>query len=181
MEPEVVQNKRDLTISTARANLIVILICIPVILILVTLFNLLHGTLRFELTLNFVIFIGVVIIAVVIHELIHGIGWMIFGQKPWSAIKFGFQWKTFTPYAHLKEPVEVNAYRIGGFLPGLILGILPYLLSLLLGDVNLLLFGLLNIAGAGGDWLMLWLLRGVPKGALVEDHPTKVGCYVLEP
>lgn len=181
MEPEVVHHKRELTISTARANLIVLFLWIPVILIQVMLFNLLHGTLRFELTLNFLIFIGVVILSVVIHELLHGIGWMIFGHKPFSAIKFGIQWKTFTPYAHLKEPVEVNAYRIGGALPGLILGILPYLLSLLLGEVNLLLFGLLNTAGAGGDWLMLWLLRGVPKGALVEDHPTKVGCYVLQP
>jgi hypothetical protein len=181
MEPEAVPNKRDLTISTARANLIVLFLWIPVILLQVTLYNLLHGTLRFELRLNFVVFIGVLIISVVLHELLHGIGWMIFGHKPLSAIKFGFQWQSFTPYAHLKEPVEVNAYRIGGFLPGLILGILPYLLSLLLGDVNLLLFGLLNTAGAGGDWLMLWLLRRVPKGALVEDHPTKVGCYVLEP
>ena len=34
---------------------------------------------------------------------------------------------------------------------------------------------------AGGDWLVLWLLRGVSPGAFVEDHPTRAGCYVLEP
>ena len=109
------------------------------------------------------------------------ISWVIFGHKPFSAIRFGFQWKTFTPYAHLKEPVEVTAYRIGGFMPGFILGILPFVLSLLLGDSNLFWFSLIHTAAAGGDWLILWLIRSVEKGLLVEDHPTKAGCYVLEP
>jgi hypothetical protein len=118
---------------------------------------------------------------VIAHELIHGISWVLFGRKPFSAVKFGFQWKSFTPYAHLKEPVEVNAYRIGGFMPGLILGILPYFLSLVLGNGNLFWFGLVHTAAAGGDWLILWLIRKVKAGMLVEDHPTNAGCYVLEP
>jgi hypothetical protein len=32
---------------------------------------------------------------------------------------------------------------------------------------------------AGGDALILWLLRGVPAGRLVRDHPSKPGCLVL--
>ncbi|HEX5807060.1 MAG TPA: DUF3267 domain-containing protein, partial [Anaerolineales bacterium] len=114
------------------------------------------------------------------HELIHGISWVLFGHKPFSSVKFGFQWKTLTPYAHLKEPVKVNAYRLGAFLPGFVLGILVYSLSLVLGDGNLFLFGLLHTAAAGGDWLVLWLLRKVKSGTLVEDHPTHAGCYVIE-
>lgn len=181
MEPEPVQNKRDLTISMARANLVVLFVSIPVILVQVALFNLLHGALRLELTWNFVIFVGVLIASIGLHELIHGIGWMVFGHKSFSAIRYGVLWKSLTPYAHLKEPVEINAYRIATFLPGLILGILPYMLSLLLGDGNLFWFSLIHTIGAGGDWLILWLIRAVPAGTLVEDHPTRAGCYVLEP
>jgi len=107
--------------------------------------------------------------------------WVIFGHKPFSAIKFGFQWKSLTPYAHLKEPVEVTPYRIGAFMPGLILGILPYFLSLALGDGNLFWFSLIHISAAGGDWLILWLIRNVKRGALVEDYPSHAGCYVIEP
>jgi len=38
-----------------------------------------------------------------------------------------------------------------------------------------------DTAGAGGDFLILWLTRHVKAGMQVEDHPTNAGCYVLEP
>jgi len=105
---------------------------------------------------------------------------MIIGGKDFSAVKFGFQWKTLTPYAHLKEPMEVNVYRISILMPGLLLGILPYLLSLLRADANLFWFSLIHTSAAGGDFLILWLIRNVKAGSLVEDHPTNAGCYVIE-
>jgi hypothetical protein len=54
-------------------------------------------------------------------------------------------------------------------------------LSLVLGNGNLFWFGLVHTAAAGGDWLILWLIRKLKAGRLVEDHPTNAGCYVLEP
>jgi hypothetical protein len=174
------ENKRDLSISMARANIIVLFTSIPVALLQFLLFTMIHGIEKLGTTWDFTLLIVVVLVSVLVHELIHGLSWVIFGRKPFSAIKFGFQWKTFTPYAHLKEPVEVNAYRIGGFMPGFILGILPYVLSLLFGDGNLFWFSLIHTAAAGGDWLILWLIRNVRRGVLVEDHPTNAGCYVLE-
>jgi hypothetical protein len=175
------ENRRDLSISMGRANLIVLFITIPVFILQIALFILLHGTQNLQPTWHIALLIAFVILGVVIHEWIHGISWVIFGKKPFSSVKFGFQWKTFTPYAHLKEPVEVNAYRMGAFLPGLILGILAFLMSLLAGDANLFWFSLIHTSAAGGDWLILWLLRDVKAGTQVEDHPTNAGCYVLEP
>jgi putative zincin peptidase len=174
------QSKRDLSISMARANVVVMFITIPVVLLQFAIFTLLHGIENLEPSWNSVVLIVLVLLGVVIHELIHGISWVIFGHKPFSAIRFGFQWKTFTPYAHLKEPVEVNAYRLGAFLPGFILGILAYILSLVLGNGNLFWLGLIHTAAAGGDWLILWLIRNVRAGMQVEDHPSNAGCYVLE-
>jgi hypothetical protein len=153
---------------------------IPVVVLQFALFILLRGTDRLAPTCNTSLLVAAVVLGIALHELIHGIGWVIFGGKPWAAIKFGFQWKTLTPYAHLTEPVEVNAYRIGAFMPGLILGILPYVSSLALGDGNLFWFSLVHTSASGGDWLILWLLRDVKSGALVEDHPANAGCYVLE-
>jgi len=174
------QNKRDLSISLARANVLVMFITIPVALLQFAIFTLLHGMESLEPIWNSVLLFAAVLLGVMVHELIHGIGWMIFGHKPFSAIQFGFQWKTFTPYAHLKEPVEVTAYRLGAFLPGFLLGILTYLLSLVFGDGNLFWFSLVHTSAAGGDWLILWLIRNVRAGMPVEDHPTQAGCYVLE-
>lgn len=173
--------KRDLSISMDRANVIVLFASIPVVVAQFALYRWIHGTGRMETTWNVIILIGVVLLGILVHELIHGIGWVIFGHKPFSSIKFGFQWKTFTPYAHLTEPVEVKAYRIATFLPGFVLGFLVYILSLVLGDGNLFWFSLVHTAAAGGDWLILWLIRNVKAGMQVEDHPTNAGCYVLEP
>jgi hypothetical protein len=174
------ENKRDLSIPMEHANLLILFTSIPAVIVQVVLFRLLHGGEKMGVTWNFALFILTILMGVVAHELIHGLSWAIFGRKPFSAIQFGFQWKTFTPYAHLKEPVEVNAYRVGAFTPGLLLGILTYLLSLVLGSGDLFWFSLIHTAAAGGDWLILWLIRGVSAGKLVEDHPTNAGCYVLE-
>jgi hypothetical protein len=173
-------SKRDLSIPMGRANVIVLFTSAPIALLQLLMFSRIHGLEKMQVNANFIILIVVLILSVIAHELIHGISWVFFGRKPFSAVKFGFQWKTLTPYAHLKEPVEVNVYRIGGFMPGFLLGILPYLLSLGLGNGNLFWFGLVHTAAASGDWLVLWLIRNLKPGTQVEDHPTNVGCYVIE-
>lgn len=174
------ENKRDLSISMARANAIMFFINIPVFITQFVIFIVSQDVEDIGLTFNPALLVIAIILGIATHEFIHGFGWMVFGHKPLSVIKFGFQWKTLTPYAYLKEPIEVSAYRIGTFMPGFILGILPYILSLLFGDGNLFWFGLVHTAGAGGDWLVLWLTRNVKSGMLVEDHPTHAGCYVIE-
>lgn len=122
---------------------------------------------------------GVLIAGIVAHELLHGAAWALFGRKPWTAIAFGFQWKTFTPYAHCREPMDIRAYRLGAATPGVVLGLLPAALGILLGHGPIFLFGLLFTVAAAGDALILWLLRTVEPGRLVEDHPTRAGCYVV--
>jgi len=114
------------------------------------------------------------------HELIHMFAWMLFTKKPLKAFKLGFQWKSLTPYAHCKEPMDIRPYRIGSFAPGLLLGILPWLVSLFTGDVLLMAFGFLYTVAASGDFLILWLIRDIKPNTLVEDHPTNAGCYVIE-
>jgi hypothetical protein len=174
------ENKRDLSISMARANVLAVFLAIPLVILQFAFFTSLHGAQGTEPTWGFAPLIVIIILGIIVHELIHGATGMVVGKKDLSAIKFGFQWKTITPYAHLKEPIEINAYRIGAFMPGLVLGILVYILSLLLADGNLFWFSLIHTSAAGGDFLILWLIRGVKAGSLVEDHPTNAGCYVLE-
>ncbi len=174
------ETKRDLSISVERANMIVLFISIPVAAAQFALFRAIHGGERMIITWNSLVLILVVLLGVIVHEWIHAITWVIFGQKSFSMIRFGFQWKTLTPYAHLMEPMEVNAYRLGAFMPGFVLGFLVYGLSLILADGNLFWFSLLHTSAAGGDWLILWMIRGLKRGQLVEDHPTQAGCYVIE-
>jgi hypothetical protein len=176
-------NKRDLSVSMVHANIVAVFIMVPIVILQFIFFNMLYGTEKMEFTLillNLLLFLAIVIASIVAHEFIHGLTWMVFGKKSFSTVKLGIQWKTLTPFAHLKEPIEINAYRIGGFMPGFILGIMPFILSLVLGNGYLLWFGVIHTAAASGDWLILWLLRSVKSGILVEDHPSRAGCYVHE-
>ncbi|HEX5840607.1 MAG TPA: DUF3267 domain-containing protein [Anaerolineales bacterium] len=174
------ENRRDLSVSMLRANGIVIFVTLPVVVLQFLGFAWLHGVEEMKPGWNPAILIVIILLGIVLHELVHALTWMLLGNKPFASVKFGFQWKTITPYAHLKEPIAVTVYRIATFMPGLLLGILPYLFSLLLADGNLFWFGLFHTSAAGGDWLILWLLRNVRAGSLVEDHPTNAGCYVIE-
>ena len=74
--------------------------------------------------------------------------------------------------------MQASAYRIGVVMPLLVLGVVPYCVSLVIGSPWLLWFGFVFITAATGDILVLWLLRGIDGKTLVEDHPSNAGCYV---
>lgn len=115
---------------------------------------------------------------IVLHELLHGFTWMLAGRKPRQAMRYGVQWKTLTPYAHSTEPMPAWAYRLGVVTPALLLGLAPMLMGLATANGWLFFFGVVFTIAAGGDFLVLWLLRGVDGRSLVADHPENAGCFV---
>ena len=178
--------KRDLSISMAQANLVGVLLLFPSGALLTLPYLALWGSNGFYgawivVGHHLLLTLGVVVVGVVGHELIHGLSWQVFGKKPRSAIKYGFKLKTLTPYAHCTEPMAARAYRLGAAMPGLVLGVLPWLYGLLVGNGPAFLFGLLFTIAALGDAMILWLLRHVEPDAQVIDHPSRAGCYVIDP
>jgi hypothetical protein len=119
-------------------------------------------------------------VLIVLHELCHAIGWIIFARVPASHISFGFAWKTLSPYAHAKTPMRADGYRGGVVLPGILTGLLPTLAGILTGQAWLTVPGAVLLSGALGDALVWWVIRDVPGDALVIDHPKNAGCYVIE-
>ena len=157
-----------------------LLIAIPIAIIQVVSFFLIHGYPAIPTNTNTTIYGFLLLFGILIHELIHMFSWALFAKKPLSAFKLGFQWKSLTPYAHCKEPMDIRPYRIGSFAPGLLLGIFPWIVSLFTGDVLFFFFGFLYTTAAGGDFLILWIIRNVKPNTLVEDHPINAGCYIFE-
>lgn len=163
--------RRDLSIPMANANLYSLAI-LPLVALLAAVFVYLwgYGALSdgatFErpvVSIVAVYVIGFLVVAfgIAAHEAIHGLSWAYFGGKQMSAIKFGFQVKTLTPYAHCKEPIEARTYRIEAAMPGLVVGLLPSLVGIATGNGWIMLFGLFFTFAAGGDLLVLWLIRKV--------------------
>jgi len=125
--------------------------------------------------------VGLVIFAgIVLHELLHGLTWSFYAKKRWKSIKFGVMWKFLTPYCHCKEPLQLYPYRLGSIMPAIVLGLIPSLIALIFGHVGLMVFGFFFTFAAGGDFLILWLLRHEKSTVFVQDHPDKIGCIVLE-
>jgi hypothetical protein len=123
--------------------------------------------------------IPVIVVGILVHELLHGLGWKLAAGLPWTAIKFGVQWKALMPYAHARVPMGVRPYRLGAALPGLVTGVVPVAAALALGQPVLLIVGAFFLTAAVGDLMILWLIRNLPPTARVLDHPTLPGCLVL--
>lgn len=122
--------------------------------------------------------IGALVGGALVHEMLHALAWRAAGV-PRGHVRLGFSWRALTPYAHADVPMPARTYRIGAVTPGVVLGLVPLALATLRDGPLVFWFGLLFTVAAGGDALILWLLRGVPPEALVQDHPSRAGCLVL--
>lgn len=123
--------------------------------------------------------LAALVLGVLAHEALHAAAWQTAADLPPGSVRLGFNWKALTPYATCSAPMPARAYRIGAATPGVVLGLVPAALALATGSGAVLAFALLFTLAAGGDALILVLLRGVPPGARVVDHPTRAGCLVL--
>ncbi len=171
----------DATISLVWANVVALLI-IPLAAVIFLLPYWFLGGRFFDWGERPSLFILLLAFAggILIHELLHAVGFVWAGKVPVTAVKLGVYWKALTPYAHCNEPMKTSAYRLSIMLPGLVLGILPGILGVVLRSWSLVLWGILMTTAAGGDLAVLLAIRQVPGSAWVLDHPTKAGCQVLK-
>ena len=170
----------EYTMGLGKANLIALLLMVPILIILLTPYILIWSYESFEVSRRTFIYylLPLILIGIIVHELLHGIGWGIYSPKGMRSIKFGFNWKFLTPYCHCKEPLKVNHYRIGVAMPLLFLGIIPSVIAIVIGHGALLSFGIIFSWAAGGDIIALFMLRKLDKDTYVSDHPHKMGFYI---
>ena len=127
-------------------------------------------------SITFILFI----VGVVVHELIHGLTWACYAKSGWKSISFGMIWKMLTPYCHCDEPMRIPGYMMGAMMPCIILGVIPAVVALFIGNLPLLAWGILFIASAAGDIWMTWLLTKENPKSLVLDHPSEAGFYIFD-
>jgi len=181
-DPEL-RGGNDLSVSPAAATVYTLAISLPLVAGLLAAYAALSPetsslTLRAS-TIDVLLLMAALVLGILLHELIHALGWAYFGRLPLRRIRFGFHVRTMTPYAHAVDSMPARSYRAGSVLPALLLGFLPYLIGTSHGNITIAFFGTVYIFAAGGDLLVLWLMRGVDARALVQDHPTRVGCILV--
>ncbi|WP_066632105.1 DUF3267 domain-containing protein [Labilibacter marinus] len=123
------------------------------------------------------VFMLIMIMGFLFHELIHGGIWGVCASKGFKSIKLGVMWKMLTPYCHCKEPLKVKHYIWGALGPGIVLGLLPAIWGLCTGNFIALFFGIFFIMAASGDILVVNIIRKEKMNDFVQDHPSEVGFY----
>ncbi|MGH7516411.1 MAG: DUF3267 domain-containing protein [Gemmatimonadales bacterium] len=125
------------------------------------------------------IWVTALVFGTVLHELIHGVAWAAAARQPLGIIRFGMNWKALAPHAQCTVPLPASVYRLGAAAPGLALGVLPGLAGALTAEGVVAAFGWIMTLAAGGDMVVLWLIRSLPGHVLVQDHPTRAGCVAV--
>lgn len=177
--------RTDLTIGIVKANLVALLIAIPVVSIGMLLFAW-KNSMAVPLVPQRALLLAVLILMlIVVHELIHGITWSLFTERHFKDIEFGFMKEYLTPYCTCLVPLSKKHYILGALMPGLLLGLIPTALGILLGSPLLFWTGIVMLLSAGGDLMIVMKLLTFKKQnesteVLIYDHPTQAGSVIFE-
>lgn len=168
--------EKDGTIPAGRATVLGLLCALPFVLALGLLYRFAlrerahlaeAGGLSFYL-----MFIAILAASVVVHELLHGIGWAVASGKGWQAVRFHAS--AMMPSCACKAALQKNAYLAGVLAPFAVLGVASILFVLAYPGTVSLLTLLVNFTAAGADLLIaLHVLR--EGDCLIADHPTQAG------
>ena len=176
----------DLIATSKQANVLGVLYAFLLSVPFIVLFFIIHwknySSLKdFHINLlGLWIFVAVMFISIVVHELIHGLTWACYAKSGWKSISFGIMWKLLTPYCHCDEPMHIPGYMMGAMMPCIVLGVIPAIAALFIGSLPMLVWGIFFIAAAAGDIWMTWLLTKENPKSMVLDHPSEAGFYIID-
>ncbi|MDP6778547.1 MAG: DUF3267 domain-containing protein [Candidatus Latescibacteria bacterium] len=179
-----IPGRTDMSVSTGRAGLLMLAL-IPIVGALAfapSFWIWGRQRLRADLmtTEGILVFLFAFLVGVVLHELLHGAGFIWFGKGRWKDLKFGIKLRYMAAYATTSSPLTASAYRGAVALPGLVLGVLPLLAGMALGNGWVIMYGYTMTVCSGGDLAILWAIRKVDGSATVIDHTHRAGCWVLD-
>ena len=178
--------KTDLTIGIVKANIIVLLLAIPVVAVGVLLFTWKNPVSVLRPTpQGSILFVALFMVLIVVQELIHGLTWSLYAEHHFKDIEFGFMKEYLTPYCTCTTPLPKIQYIMGALMPCIVLGILPTAIGILLGSSLFFWTGIIMILSAGGDIMIVWKVLAFKKQdeseeVLIYDHPTQAGSVIFE-
>ena len=177
--------RTELTIGIMRANILTILVGLPLAAVGLVVFFVANAgrEIRLGLADTNALLLVILLVLVVVHELVHGLTWSIFCKNHWADIEFGFIKEMLTPYCTATCPLPKGAYLVGSLMPMLTLGIVPTVVAVATADLGLLFVGIVMTMAGGGDLLIVIELlkhRSDAREVLVYDHPTQAGAVVFE-
>lgn len=168
--------EKDVTIPSGKAMVLGVVSVLPFITILGLFYRFVlieraHlseiGGLSF-----YIMFVAIIVVSVVIHELLHGIGWAISSGKGWKVVRFNIN--AMMPSCACKVALKKKAYLMGVFAPFVVLGLGSILFVFVYPGTVSMLTMMVNFIAAGADLLIAF--KVFKEGnCLIADHPTEAG------
>lgn len=88
--------------------------------------------------------------SIMLHELIHCLGWKIAGKT--ATVKYGIK-LPFTAYIQFKGKMKTEHFMFGVILPLVITGLIPAIIGLISGNFYIFIYGIIMAPGCGSDVL----------------------------
>ena len=178
--------EKEVTVGLIKANIFAIVLTMIYVAIASIVYFQVNENIRNLFSFNLIealIFVIGIAVMTVIHELIHGLVWGRFSGKNFKDIEFGFIKEYFTPYCFCSSELKRYQYAIGALMPGIVLGLLPTIIAILLDVRVLFALTCVMVGAAGGDILIvikILLYKTRAKEVFCCDHPTEAGFVVFE-
>lgn len=136
------------------------------------------GSGTFEL-LNLSLYIIGFFVFIVVHELLHGISFVLDKNITWKNIKFGLVLKSGMAYCISTVPVKVNISKISLMMPVYVVCLPMIIIGIILNDAALAVAGIFYLSGSAGDIYYMWKLRKTDKNLyMFEEMPVASGYEV---
>lgn len=169
--------EQDITFSSARAIIVGFLCALPFVVLFGVIYRLFlidRAQLSDAGGITFYIMVLVIIaVSVFIHELLHGLGWAIFGKKGWAAIRFNIS--ALMPSCTCQAVLTKRQYLAGVLAPFLVLGLgSAIFLWIYPGTISVVTM-MVNFVAAGADLMIAVSVCGQPNDVLIADHPSQAG------
>jgi hypothetical protein len=161
-------------------------ISIRTINIVIFMFGVISGATLGVFNVNFfsirslVIAVVIIPVIIVLHELLHAIGFTIRKNIEWKDnIIFGIRLEKMVAYCHCLRPVLVIDYFIALMLPFAVLGFGLFVVGMVVKS-NLLIFAsVFNLFSCVGDLIMACCLLFCKKPSFILDKPKGIGYIAL--
>ena len=114
-----------------------------------------------------------------LHEVLHGIGFALFKEVKKKNIVFGIALEKGVFYCMCKQKISRKVILTSLFFPVTFIGVVTLVLGMFLHSYYLVMLSILNIAGAVGDLVMIWYFLRVDKDIVYLDLDDSTSFTVL--
>ena len=151
-----------------KFNLVLANILSIVIFALLMIFTVLIGKSFSFGDCEFVVVLIAMFLYFMLHEILHGIGYIIGGAKP-KNIKYGICLEKGILYAMSMQEISKKSILISLQMPFMVIGVITYLIGIIFNIELLTFLSMVNIMGASLDIVMFLYILRLPSDTIYSE------------